>query len=212
MKILSLNVGKSVEVNWENEIVATGIFKNPTSEPCKVSFTGIEGDEQADLVHHGGENKAIYAYDIAYYQHWKTILPQHNWQAASLGENLTTQGLTDDVVLIGNQYKIGSAVVMAVQPRFPCFKLNIKTGIPNMLELFVQQQKHGIYFKVLQEGTIQVNDSIELLQASKHHVSILQLVQAYYSKGADKTLLKEILQIEVLPQRLRQTFESFTKR
>jgi MOSC domain-containing protein YiiM len=129
-----------------------------------------------------------------------------------LGENLTTQGLTDNLVLIGNQYKIGSAIVMAVQPRFPCFKLNIKTGIPNMLELFVQQQKHGIYFKVLQEGTIQVNDTIELLQASKHNVSILQLVQAYYSKGVNKTLLQEILQIEVLPQKLRQTFESFMKR
>jgi MOSC domain-containing protein YiiM len=212
MKILSLNIGKSVQLNWQNETVETGIFKNSTTQPCKVSFAGIDGDEQADLVHHGGVDKAVYAYDTAYYQHWQTILPQYNWQPAMLGENLTTQGLTDNLVLIGNQYKIGSAIVMAVQPRFPCFKLNIKTGIPNMLELFVQQQKHGIYFKVLQEGTIQVNDTIELLQASKHNVSILQLVQAYYSKGVNKTLLQEILQIEVLPQKLRQTFESFMKR
>lgn len=211
MKIVSLNIGKSVAVQYNDEEVLTGIFKKPVTTACKVSFTGIEGDEQADLIHHGGENKAVYAYDIAYYEHWKTILPQHNWQPAVLGENLTTAGLTDDVVLIGNHYKIGTTVLMAVQPRFPCFKLNIKTGIPNMLELFVQQQKHGTYFKVIEEGIIQVNDTIELIQHSKHNVSILQLVQSYYSKGAEKNLLHAILAIDILPQKLRTTFESFKK-
>lgn len=211
MKIQSLNIGKSVTVNWNDELVSTGIFKNATTQPCKVSFTGIEGDEQADLIHHGGENKAVYAYDIAYYEHWKTILPQHNWQPAFLGENLTTEGLTDDLVVIGSHYKIGTTILMAVQPRFPCFKLNIKTGIPNMLELFVQQQKHGIYFKVIQEGTIQASDTIELIHQSKNNVSILELVQSYYSKGADKDLLNDILAIDVLPQKLRTTFESFKK-
>src|SRR6266540_2324499 len=124
MKIVSLNVAKPEEREWQGKIVMTSIFKKPVTSRCKVSFTNIEGDEQADLRVHGGINKAVYSYDISHYEHWKNILQRNDWGHGLFGENLTTKELKDEEVRIGNIYKMGSAKLQAIQPRFPCIKIN----------------------------------------------------------------------------------------
>lgn len=209
MKIVSLNIGKLKPVAWKDEIITTGIFKSPTTNPCKVSFLNIEGDEQADLRVHGGIDKAIYAYDISHYQHWKNVLQRTDWNYGLFGENLTTKGLHDDEVRVGNVYQIGSCQLMAVQPRFPCIKINIRFALNDMIEKFMQQKRNGIYFKVIKEGIIQVNDNIELIKTSPHNVTIQDFVESYYSKGKDEVLLQKIIAIEFLPERMRKAFESF---
>ncbi|RZL12249.1 MAG: MOSC domain-containing protein, partial [Pedobacter sp.] len=91
--------------------------------------------KQADLTVHGGALKAVYAYDISYYEHWKKILVRDDWGYGLFGENLTTEGMQDSTVFIGSVYKIGSVIFKAIQPRFPCFKLNIRFSYEFRIEL-----------------------------------------------------------------------------
>lgn len=209
MKLLSLNLGLPESYNYQGKEVLTSIYKCSVAGSRSVSKTNIEGDGQGDLVHHGGTLKAVYSYDISYYDHWKTILQRDDWNYGLFGENLTTEGLTDDKVFIGNIYKIGSVYLKAIQPRFPCYKLNIRFKKDDMLQQFMQQGKHGIYFSVAQEGSLQAGDEIALAEQSGHKVTIQQLVECYYNKGADHSLLNKILSIDFLPERLQKAFESF---
>jgi MOSC domain-containing protein YiiM len=209
MKLLSVNVGQPKTYMYRDKEETTSIFKSPVQEKRNVSKCNIEGDLQSDLINHGGELKAVYSYDISYYEHWKNILQREDWNYGLFGENLTTEGLTDDKVLVGNIYKIGTVYLKVIQPRFPCFKLNIRFGTDDMLQKFMRQGKHGIYFKVEQEGTLEAGDEIVLAEESKHKITIEQYVQCYYNKGADKDLLERILTIGPLPERHRKAFESY---
>jgi len=195
MKIISLNVGRPQEKEWQGRIVVTSIFKKPVPDRRKISITNIEGDEQSDLRVHGGINKAVYAYDASYYLHWKNVLQRDDWSYGLFGENLTTEGLTDGEVKIGNIYKLGTAKLQAIQPRFPCIKINIRFGLADMIERFINEKKSGIYFKVIEEGDAQVNDEISLVEESPHTISIQDFVECYYAKGSDKSMVKKILAI-----------------
>jgi MOSC domain-containing protein YiiM len=209
MKVVSLNVGRLQEKEWNEKTVRTSIFKSPVKGKRHVSFLNIEGDEQADLRVHGGINKAVYAYDLSHYEHWKTILHREQWEPGLFGENLTTEGLLDEVVKIGDVYQIGTAKLQVVQPRFPCTKLNVRFGLPDMMERFMEQGRNGIYFRVVEEGEIEAGDEIKLIEPSPFAVTIQAYVNNYYSRGSDRILLKTILSIPFLPEGQRRAFESF---
>jgi len=209
MKLVSLNVGCPKELEWMGKRVRTSIFKNPVSDRRRVFFLNIEGDEQSDLNVHGGLDKAVYAYDAAHYEHWKTILQRENWEHGLFGENLTTSGLIDNEVKIGAIYRIGTAKLQVVQPRFPCFKLNIRFGLPNMMERFMEEGRNGIYFRVVKEGSIGTNDEILLISPSPHNVTVTDYVKCYYSKGRDKEIVSALLSFPGLPERHRTVFEGF---
>jgi MOSC domain-containing protein YiiM len=125
------------------------------------------------------------------------------------GENLTTSGLLDHEVRIGDIYQVGTAKLQVIQPRFPCFKLNIRFGLPNMVDRFMEEKRNGIYFKVFEEGVVQINDEIKLIEPSIYNVTIADYVECYYSKGSDKSILKNLLSVPYLPERHRGIFESY---
>lgn len=209
MKLFSLNVGRPQEVEWNGKTVRTGIFKQPVPGSRKVSFLNVEGDEQADLRVHGGLNKAVYAYDVSHYRHWKSLLPRDDWTPGLFGENLTTEGLLDNEVKIGNVYQIGSVHLQAVQPRFPCTKLNVRFGLPDMVERFAAVRRNGIYFRVVKEGVLAAGDEIRLVQASGFNVTVQQYVDCYCTKGKDRTVVATVLSVPFLSESQRRTFESF---
>lgn len=211
MHIISINIGKPKTIKWKNKSVTTSIFKQPVYQQCQVSFSGIEGDEQADLRYHGGETKAIYTYDISYYEQWKKVLPREDWNYGMFGENLTTKGLLDNEVLIGNIYKVGSTIIKAMEPRFPCSKLNMRFNLSTMVKMFTQQKQNGIYFKVLEKGLIQTNDIIELIETSPYNITINDIVKCFYSNGENKLMLQNILAIPYLPNGLRKNLTTFYK-
>lgn len=189
----------------------TSIFKSPVLDRHNVSFLNIEGDAQADLRVHGGVDKAVYAYDESYYEHWKTVFDRAEWLPGLFGENLTTQGMTDDVVRIGSIYKIGTAVLQAIQPRFPCFKLNLKFGMPDMVEHFYHQQRSGTYFRVLEQGALQAGDAITLMENSAYDVSIADVVSCFISRGKNPALLSRVLEVPFLPASLQNVFRRFIR-
>jgi MOSC domain-containing protein YiiM len=209
MQLISLNVGTPQEKLWMGKPVLASIFKKPVTGRRKVSFLNIEGDEQSDLRVHGGVDKAVYAYDVSHYDHWKTVLQREDWNFGLFGENLTTSSLPDDEVRIGNIYQIGTAKLQVIQPRFPCVKINIRFGLPDMIERFMAERRSGIYFRVVEEGAVQVGDNITLVETSPYPVTVQDYIGCYYSKGAKREVLHTLLSIPYLPQRHRLSFESF---
>ena len=211
MKLISLNVGKPQPYFYKGKKGYTSIFKHAVDDERKVSEVNIEGDEQSDLNVHGGSLKSVYAYDVSYYEHWKNILLRDSWNYGLFGENLTTEGLADDTICIGDLYRIGSVVIKAIQPRFPCFKLNVRFNSDDIQHRFVQERRNGTYFSIVQEGTLKAGDEIVLIEQSKHKITIQQLVDSYYDKGGNKEVVEQILNIDFLPRQLRKAFESFAK-
>lgn len=209
MKLVSLNVGRPQQVEWAGKLVRTGFFKEAVSGKRQVSFLNIDGDEQADLRVHGGVNKAVYAYDLSHYHHWQEILQRDHWPYGLFGENLTTEGLLDTQARIGDVYRIGSVKLQVVQPRFPCTKLNVRFGLADMMERFMNEKRAGIYFRVLKEGSLQAGDDIQLTELSSYKVTIQDYVESYFSGGEDKELVNAILSIPFLPEGQRRAFQSF---
>lgn len=209
MKLLSLNVGQPKRVNWKGKEIETSIFKYPVEGRKAVSLLNIEGDKQADLRYHGGRDKAIYAYDKAHYEAWQTHIDRKEWSFGLFGENLSTEGLEETEVLIGNIYQVGSVLIQATQPRIPCFKLNICFEREDMTALFYNFKRYGIYFRVLEEGVLQAGDTIELVKTSSYSISIAEMIDCFTSKGKDKKQLQQILDIPILPNGIRKNFLSF---
>src|SRR5690242_2357014 len=116
MKIRSVNVGLPRNVSFREEIVTTGIFKEPVKGPVKLRKLNLDGDKQADLTVHGGKDKVVYTYPMEHYDYWQRELPNTVLPWGIFGENFTTEGLIEDSVNIGDRFHIGSAEVVATQP------------------------------------------------------------------------------------------------
>jgi MOSC domain-containing protein YiiM len=172
MKVLSVNVGLPRIVEYNGEPVATGIFKDPVSGPVRVGELNLEGDRQADLRVHGGYYKAVYAYPSEHYEYWRNELPEIDIPYAMFGENLTTEGLLETDVRVGDRFRIGTAEFVATQPRFPCFKLGIRFGRKDIIRRFARSGLSGIYFAILKIGELQTGDTIEPLEFSNETETI----------------------------------------
>lgn len=211
MKLISVCVGLPRQVSWKGKSVTTGIFKEPVVGRVMMRSTNLDGDRQADLTVHGGAEKAVYAYPAEHYAYWRQELPGEALPWGALGENLTVEGLLETDVNIGDRFRIGSAEVMVTQPRFPCFKLNLKFGRDDMVGRFLDSCLSGIYFSVLQEGEIGVGDAIELSHRDKHNVTVADIVQIY-RRAADQDLVRRAVQVPALAAELRDYFQQQIER
>jgi MOSC domain-containing protein YiiM len=206
MKIVSLNVGLPRKVFDHNREVTTAIFKEPVTGPRLMRRLNIDGDHQADLEVHGGRNKAVYAYPSDHYEFWRKEFPTQDLPWGMFGENLTTEGLTEEMACIGDQYRIGEAVVAVTQPRMPCYKLGIRFGRPDMVKRFLDSRRSGIYFSVKEEGIVKAGDSIERIQQSESRISIADINRVYIHTRENIPLLREIVRLEILPHGLHSEF------
>ncbi|ULA61833.1 MAG: MOSC domain-containing protein [Nitrospira sp.] len=142
---------------------STGIFKRPVRGPIRLRQQNLEGDGQADLIHHGGLDKAVCVYPSEHWFHWSDILPQRQMIGGEFGENFTLEGLTETDVCIGDVFSVGSAVVQISQPRQPCWKLARRWQIKNLAVQVQQTGFTGWYFRVLQEGLVESKTPLRLL-------------------------------------------------
>src|SRR5947207_6952148 len=179
MKISSVNVGLPREVSWQGKFVTTGIFKEPVKSPVMLRTLNLDGDGQADLSVHGGASKAVYAYPSEHYAFWRAELPTMDLPFGMFGENLTTEGLLEDAVYIGDRFRVGTAEVMATEPRLPCYKLGIKFGRADIIKRFLQSRRTGFYFAVLKEGEVKAGDEIELLSRDENDIAMSDITRLY---------------------------------
>lgn len=206
MKVLSVNVGLPREVVWKGKTVTTGIFKKPVRGRVTMQRLNLDGDRQADLKVHGGVDKAVYAYPSEHYAYWKVELPDREFPWGMFGENLTTEGLLEDTVNIGDQLRIGSAKVVVTQPRMPCYKLAVKFGRDDIIKRFLQSGRTGFYFAVLEEGNVGAGDKIELIVRDKSNVAVADISRLYVSEKENTGLMRRAVEVEALPESWRGYF------
>ena len=206
MKLVSVNVGLPREVTWGGKAVRTGIFKEPASGRVALRKLNLDGDGQADLSAHGGPDKAVYAYPAEHYATWRAELPDISLPWGALGENLTTEGLREEEVNIGDQLRIGSAVVMVTQPRRPCYKLAMRLGRLDIADRFLASGRSGFYLAVLQEGEIEAGEVIEVLRRDENAVTVADINRLRAQDTQDLDMLRRAVQVGALAHSLRNHF------
>jgi MOSC domain-containing protein YiiM len=193
MRVLSVNVGSPKEVQVRNITVLTSIFKSPVEGRVAVRRHNIAGDRQSDLTVHGGPYKAVYSYPREHYRFWNKQLPGMDLADGMFGENLTTEGLLENAVYIGDQFRVGSALLQVTQPRMPCYKLAIRFGRPDMVKRFWNSSRLGIYFSVIEEGDVVAGDSIETVTHDPESISVADVVRLYRGDERSRELRERAL-------------------
>src|SRR5213075_943298 len=202
------NVGLPREIAWKGRTVRTGIWKDPVRGRCHVARLNLRGDGQGDLAGHGGEQRAILAYQIESYRYWQDQLRRTDFVYGQFGENFTIEGLPDDAVCIGDHYQIGSALFEVTQPRVTCYRIGIRTNEPRMPALLTASGRPGFYFRVLQEGDVGAGDEIVKAGEANERLTVAEINALLYSPNHPRDRLELALRIEALSPGWRSSFEA----
>ena len=192
-RVISVNVGEPQRLVVGNLPVVTAIFKSPVQGRVAVRGYNLAGDRQADLTVHGGPHKAIYLYPSEHYSYWAAELPETELPFGIFGENLTTVGLMEESTRIGDQFRIGSVVLQVTQPRMPCYKLGIRFDRSDMVKRFWISGRSGIYFSVIEEGDLEVGDTIEQVGAGPEDITVADVVRLFRGDENDPIKLSRAL-------------------
>ncbi len=207
MKLDSVNVGLPREVAWKGKTVTTGIFKSPVDDPVSLRRHNLAGDRQADLSVHGGPTKAVYVYLTQHYVYWRGELADDGLAWGSFGENFTADGIDEETVSIGDEFRAGSARLVVTEPRMPCFKLGIRFGRSDMVKRFLRSQRTGFYFGVLDEGVVQAGDRCERTSEHPDRLRVAEVTRLYTTERTNKELLRKAISVAALPEGWRSYFE-----
>lgn len=202
--LVSVNVGLPRDVEWRGRTVRTAIFKGPVTGAVRVRRLNLDGDGQADPTVHGGPNKAVYLYPSEHYAYWRDLLGELAWGA--FGENLTTAGLSEEAVRIGDRLRLGTAELVVTQPRLPCFKLAVKFGRADIEKRFLESGMTGFYLSVAAEGEITAGDAVSVVGFPGNSVTVAEVVRLYRSERPDAGTLRRLADLPVLPEGLREHF------
>jgi len=196
--LLSVNVGLPKDVSWQGRIVFTGVFKDPVPGSRRVGRLRLDGDGQGDLAGHGGEQRAVFVYQIDSYRYWERELERHDFVYGQFGENFTVEGLGDNEVCIGDRYQIGSAIFEVTQPRVTCYRVGIRMNDPRMPALLVSHHRPGFYFRVLEEGEVQAGDKIIKLSSGPEQMTVADVDALLYLPGHTRQGLLRALRVPAL--------------
>lgn len=196
----------------EDRVWVSGFFKQPIVGPVRVTKTLIEGDGQADLRNHGGEDKAILAYSLDHYDEWKSELDILDFPAGAFGENLSVTGTNETEVCIGDTWQIGDVRLQVSQPRQPCWKLGRRWGRRDLPARVIENGRSGWYLRVLQEGMIQAPATIKLIDRPCPKWTVAAISQIIFHDRANIAALKELANCEFLAANMRRWMASKTTR
>jgi MOSC domain-containing protein YiiM len=178
MKIISTNIGARKQIDWKGTLVTTGIFKYAVDAPIFLDIKEVKGDEISDRENHGGILQAIYAYSLKHYDFFKPLYPNLDWQFGMFGENLTIDNLDETIVCTGDTFKVGEAILEATLQRDPCMKLGVRFNDMKILKQFWNTTYCGVYFKVVQTGSVKVGDVFVQIKTCLENPTIADLFAA----------------------------------
>lgn len=207
LKVISVNVGRPQLVVSNEKPVSTAIFKQPVTGRVAVRTLNLDGDRQADLSVHGGPSKAVYGYPSEHYEYWKHELPEMELPWGMFGENLTTLGLMESDLNVGDKFQAGTALLMVTEPRMPCYKLGIRFGRSDIIKRFLVSGRTGFYFAVLREGDVGAGDRIELIERDRHAFKLSDITRLYVHDKHNNDLLHRAMQLDALPQSWKDYFQ-----
>ncbi len=206
MNVVSVNVGLPQEIFYQGGEILSGIVKAPQIGRVRVGALNLAGDAQADLTVHGGPSKAIYAYPIEHYDFWRQELAGVDFPMGSFGENLTTAGMLEEQLNIGDRLCIGSVELIVTQPRLPCYKLNAKFMREDMVKKFLRSRRTGFYFAIAREGEIGAGDTVQFLRRDENSVSVADITRLYAFEKNDFAGMRRAVNVPDLPESWRDYF------
>ena len=196
------------DVPWQGKTVFTGVFKDPVTGPRRVRKLNVDGDGQGDLAGHGGEQRAVFVYQLDSYRYWERELGRDDFVYGQFGENFTVDGLSDDEVCIGDRYRIGSAVFEVTQPRVTCYRVGIRMNDPRIPALLVSHHRPGFYFRVLEEGEVEAGDEIVKLASGPERMTVAEVDALLYLPGHPRQQLLRALRIPALSPGWQASFRA----
>ena len=206
--LISVNVGMPKNVSWQGKTVFTGVFKDPVTGPRRVRTLNVDGDGQGDRAGHGGEQRAVFVYQLDSYRYWEQELGRDDLVDGQFGENFTIEGLSDDEVCIGDRYQIGTAVFEVTQPRVTCYRVGIRMNDPRIPALLVSHRRPGFYFRVLEEGEVQTGDQIVKLASGPEQMTVAEVDALLYLPGHPRQQLLRALRIPALSPGWQASFRA----
>jgi|KBSMisStandDraft_5_1062788.scaffolds.fasta_scaffold00276_34 MOSC domain-containing protein YiiM/ferredoxin-NADP reductase len=210
-RLLSVNVGLPRDIEWRGRTVHTGIWKDPVQGRRRVNRLNLVGDGQGDLGGHGGEQRAVFVYQIESYRHWERELGRTELTHGQFGENFTIDGLPDDEVCIGDRFRIGAAVFEVTQPRTTCYRVGIRLDEPRMAALLTGSGRPGFYFRVLEEGEVGAGDEIVPVARGLERMTVAEVNALLYSSHHPREQLERALRIPALSPGWRWSFEALLR-
>ncbi|MFT9847045.1 MOSC domain-containing protein [Aneurinibacillus sp. REN35] len=204
--LIALNIGKPKTQTYQGREIETGIHKDPVQGRIYLSTLNLDGDGQADLVHHGGVDKALCAYPHEHYSYWEKDIGQ-TLSYGAFGENLTTKGLSEDEVCIGDIFCFGEAFIQISQPRRPCFKVAARYNVPDFTLRIQRTGYTGFYFRVLKEGWVAPDSPLHLIERHPAGVSVTFANQCKYHDISNVQALQTLLAVRELSASWRAGFE-----
>jgi ferredoxin-NADP reductase/MOSC domain-containing protein YiiM/ferredoxin len=196
--LVSVNVGLPKDVAWQGKTVFTGVFKAPVTGPRRARRLNLDGDGQGDVAGHGGEQRAVFVYQIDSYRYWERELGRDDFVYGQFGENFTVDGLADAEVCIGDRFGIGTAVFEVTQPRVTCYRVGLRMNDPRIPALLVSHHRPGFYFRVLEEGDVRAGDAIVKLASGPEPVTVADADALLYLPGHSRSRLQQALRIPAL--------------
>jgi ferredoxin-NADP reductase/MOSC domain-containing protein YiiM len=206
--LVSVNVGLPKDVPWQGKTVFTGVFKDPVTGPRRVGKLNVDGDGQGDLAGHGGEQRAVFVYQLDSYRHWESELGRDDLLYGQFGENFTIEGLGDDQVCVGDRYQIGGAIFEVTQPRVTCYRVGIRMSDPRIPALLVSHHRPGFYFRVLQEGEVEAGEEILKLATGPEEMTVAEVSALLYLPGHPRQQLLRALRIPALSAGWQTSFRA----
>ena len=207
-RLLSVNVGLPRELTWNGKTVRTAVWKFPVEGRRMVRQLNVDGDAQADLAGHGGEQRAVFVYQMDSYHYWERFLGRDDFSFGQFGENLTVEGLADNEVCIGDRYRIGDAVFEATQPRVTCYRIGIRMNEPRMPALLVEHRRPGFYLRVLQEGKVGAGDEIVKVADGPEKISVAEMDGLLYLPGHSREEIERALRVPALSKGWQLSFRT----
>src|SRR3954452_1892568 len=207
-RLLSVNVGLPRDIEWNGRVVHTGIWKEPVRGRCRVQRLNLHGDGQGDLAGHGGEQRAVFVYQVASYRYWQEQLKRTDFVDGHFGENFTIEGLPDDAVCIGDRYQIGSALFEITQPRVTCYRVGIRTNEPRMPAWLTSSGRPGFYLRVLQEGEVGAGDDIVKVGEANERMTVAEINALLYFPNHPRDRLECAVRVAALSHGWRSSFEA----
>ncbi|GFN32329.1 MOSC domain-containing protein [Paenibacillus xylaniclasticus] len=205
--IISVNVGLPASLKHGEKVVVSGIRKQSVQDRIKVSFDGLPGDGQADLVNHGGPDKAVCVYSFDHYPYWEERLGRQ-LEAGSFGENFTLSGRDEEDWCIGDKVRIGTALLQVSQPRQPCFKLGARHGVPELGEWVTATGYTGFYFRVLIEGEVKAGDKAVIEERHDAAITIAEANLVMHHNKSDLAGIRKLLAVDELSASWRKTLQA----
>jgi ferredoxin-NADP reductase/MOSC domain-containing protein YiiM len=210
-RLLSVNVGLPRDVTWNGKTIRTSVWKSPVTGRQMVRKVDVDGDAQADLAGHGGEQRAVFVYQMDSYHYWESFLGRSDFTFGQFGENFTVDGLPDNEVCIGDRYGIGSAEFEVTQPRVTCYRVGIRMNEPRMPALLVAHHRPGFYFRVLQEGEVGAGDDIVRIADGPEKMTVADTDALLYLPGHSSEQLQRVLRIPALSKGWQGSFQAMLR-